>query len=378
MPAPWRSSRKCQIVVTIANNWRANMKPSFSVYLDLVRFGSAIVVFMGHIWVLLVPGWHQIWPGHHAVVVFFVLSGVVIAYVTDGRETTLREYSIRRVARVWSVAIPALLLAAAVSPFVGPAVDGINASYDSIFEILVANLANVFFVGQLWTLTIFPALNAPIWSLNYEVWYYVIFGAWYYMRGPARVPVVLLLAAIAGPNILLMMPCWLAGVWVYRHPFRVRPPIALMLTVGSITGYLFLLRYNIPVQIREWCFLMSPGGMVYLHGASTFIGDYMIAICVAANFVGIRALDGYLAFLVALRRPIAFAASFTFSIYLFNLALLAVFRFALELSPMASLLATIAGILVLGHLTEHKLPWVRALIRRLFARMIGPDGCERS
>ena len=48
--------------------------------------------------------------GGSAVVVFFVLSGFVIAYVTDTREQTARAYAVSRFSRVYSVIIPALLL----------------------------------------------------------------------------------------------------------------------------------------------------------------------------------------------------------------------------------------------------------------------------
>ena len=46
--------------------------------------------------------------------VFFVLSGFVIAYVSEQKEHTLREYSISRLARLWSVAVPALILTIAL------------------------------------------------------------------------------------------------------------------------------------------------------------------------------------------------------------------------------------------------------------------------
>jgi peptidoglycan/LPS O-acetylase OafA/YrhL len=46
--------------------------------------------------------------GAEAVDVFFVLSGFVIGYATDSRERTPLTYAINRLARIYSVAIPAL------------------------------------------------------------------------------------------------------------------------------------------------------------------------------------------------------------------------------------------------------------------------------
>jgi peptidoglycan/LPS O-acetylase OafA/YrhL len=55
-----------------------------------------------------------LWPftymGSEAVMAFFVLSGFVIAYVADQRETTLQAFAAARLARLYSVIIPAMLL----------------------------------------------------------------------------------------------------------------------------------------------------------------------------------------------------------------------------------------------------------------------------
>jgi hypothetical protein len=44
------------------------------------------------------------------VLVFFVFLSVVIAWVTETREGTLEEYALSRVARLYSVILPALIL----------------------------------------------------------------------------------------------------------------------------------------------------------------------------------------------------------------------------------------------------------------------------
>jgi peptidoglycan/LPS O-acetylase OafA/YrhL len=52
--------------------------------------------------------------GVQAVDVFFVLSGFVIAHVYNTREQTVQSYMVSRAARIYSVAIPALILTAVV------------------------------------------------------------------------------------------------------------------------------------------------------------------------------------------------------------------------------------------------------------------------
>ena len=67
------------------------MNRATSLYLDLVRFTAALVVFFGHICGSRFTGglFWQVGPyADEAVDVFFVLSGFVIAYVAENRERT--------------------------------------------------------------------------------------------------------------------------------------------------------------------------------------------------------------------------------------------------------------------------------------------------
>jgi len=97
------------------------LKDHLSIYLDAIRFMTALTVFVGHYSLLHLSGgllW-QIQPyADEAVVVFFVLSGFVIAHATHGRRTSAADYCIGRAARIYSVVLPALLLTA-VLDFVG-------------------------------------------------------------------------------------------------------------------------------------------------------------------------------------------------------------------------------------------------------------------
>src|SRR3954468_17403598 len=103
------------------------MKRGTSLYLDLVRFGAAFVVFLEHLREHTRNSFAAFWRSHPflyvhldaysetAVIVFFVLSGYVIAHVLATRENTLTEFATSRLARLYSVAIPALLLTAATN-----------------------------------------------------------------------------------------------------------------------------------------------------------------------------------------------------------------------------------------------------------------------
>ena len=77
------------------------MNKAFSIYLDLVRFLAACLVYVSHTNLRLLST--EIVPissyGRSAVTVFFVLSGFVIAYITDTKETKWTVYAASRLSR---------------------------------------------------------------------------------------------------------------------------------------------------------------------------------------------------------------------------------------------------------------------------------------
>ena len=79
------------------------MRPALSVYLDFLRFSAAIVVLLAHLGEIFFPGWALPFPGKDAVIVFFVLSGFVVAFVADTKERHWADFAISRYSRLGSV-----------------------------------------------------------------------------------------------------------------------------------------------------------------------------------------------------------------------------------------------------------------------------------
>src|SRR5215212_2063511 len=209
------------------------MNKATSLYLDAVRFLAALVVLASHA-KGYVGGF--LWRfdeayGDEAVTVFFVLSGFVIAHATATRETTMRDYAIARVSRIYSVALPALVLTALadqIGHLISPKL------YDSALcactvcsqtpagenvQVFDADhfIASALFVNELWGLRLQPGSDGPYWSLGFEVWYYVMFAVLTFCSGQRRILLVLAVTAVVGPGILAMWPLWLLGVWAYRR-----------------------------------------------------------------------------------------------------------------------------------------------------------------
>src|SRR5580704_14604047 len=86
------------------------MPVGLSLYLDFVRVLAALAVVLNHAADQQTGGqWMKIPAiGPDAVVVFFVLSGLVIAYTTPSRHASALDYFATRLARLWSVLLPAL------------------------------------------------------------------------------------------------------------------------------------------------------------------------------------------------------------------------------------------------------------------------------
>lgn len=91
------------------------MKKHTSLYLDALRIFAALAVFLSHLKRDSLSAGNPAIAfmaqfGQEGVALFFVISGVVIAYVAKHRERDLRSYLIARLGRLWSVMLPALIL----------------------------------------------------------------------------------------------------------------------------------------------------------------------------------------------------------------------------------------------------------------------------
>ena len=190
-----------------------------SLVLDTLRILAATAVFLGHTNFPWFFGGGEIGPnnGQDYVVIFFVLSGFVIAWSIDRKkELTFSQYTFDRLTRLWSVALPALIVGVALD-FWGRSIN--LETYQHIFaaryleaKILVSSV----FMHESWFFSVRPGSNGPFWSLSYEFLYYMIFGSIMLLPSlKCKLIGGLLWILIAGPKILLLFPCWLIGCLAY-------------------------------------------------------------------------------------------------------------------------------------------------------------------
>ncbi len=356
------------------------MSRAFSLYLDAVRFTAAMLVLLYHATAIHKTGTIFSTLGHEGVVIFFVLSGFVIAYVADTRKQDFRGFLVDRGARIYSVAIPAIILTA-VLDFSGFHIDesAYPEGYRSWDLPVIRVITSTLFLNQIWTLGIQTFSNNPYWSLNYEVWYYVLFGILFFVEGKRRWLIFLLLCLVLGPKILLLMPVWWLGVWVYRSDFLARLPTALAwlclaLSLGGAYLYIHLNMVQLGWDYGEQ--LLGERLHSQLSFSREFVGDYYLGLMLALHFIGLRILLARISHLPKrLEISIRFLAGATFSIYLFHQPLLwfyiAVFSSVEEGLPRYLVVVplTLLSCFILSTFTEKKKNvwkgWIEQLLQRI-------------
>lgn len=219
-------------------------------WLDWLRFVSALMVVISHArggnWV----EWAKINNGDKTlttyiffcitraglewVVVFFVLSGFLVGGKTikkiNKKEFTITKFIIDRVSRVWTPLIPVLFLSSLCSIALG---NGVN---------LADFLGNL--LGFQGVLVKTLGINAPLWSLAYEIWFYILigaFGAIASMCGAQQVCALLVFAAsllIFTKLSAVYLFCWIIGaIGFFINANTAKIQIAGSLII-ALVGYL--------------------------------------------------------------------------------------------------------------------------------------------
>ncbi|MDO7886368.1 acyltransferase family protein [Hymenobacter cheonanensis] len=190
----------------------------FEFNLEALRGCAALIVVVFHALVVpasldpaYTPGsiWQKLLPGHSSVLIFFILSGYVIGLTNTKALTrhTILSYLRKRLVRLYPIYLISLFIAAAVAGF----------KY-SAFTLL----GHVLFLQD----SVIPVIseNMPLWSLNSEVLFYLLFiPVSYFSISPGRVCLLSLLLGLASrllfPMPLLSSYCfgfvfWSSGLWL--------------------------------------------------------------------------------------------------------------------------------------------------------------------
>lgn len=353
------------------------MPLALSLYLDLTRFLAALVVFVGHM------SGRRFTDGlfwqigdfmGDAVTIFFVLSGFVIAYVTSRREGTVREYFLARAARIYSVALPALVLTFLLDSLgtaLRPELYGQWWGYEGEGKDWQF-LSGFLFLNRIWFADMNIGSNLPYWSLGFEVWYYAFFGILLFAPGRWKISLLAAGLLVVGPKIALYFPLWMLGVLGYRLcRHHLRPIAGFLLATASLGIYVGAI-----LHLKQDD-LTLPFHLSFLTNETDFVRSYGLALLFTAHLIGVNAAAPLLPRVPAAAvRAIRWAAGTTFSIYLFHLPIA---QFLITVVPwppgstmtrLAILLGTFISILLLAEVTERR----KAGWQRLLAGMLDRSG----
>jgi peptidoglycan/LPS O-acetylase OafA/YrhL len=345
-----------------------------SIYLDVFRFLAAMGVFFSH--AEQHSGFAGILPiyfghfDHKFVVIFFVISGYVIAASASRPERTLANYSADRLARLSSVVIPALFLTYlldAIGAMVSPE---IYSFIDPHWQ-PVRLLANLLYCQQLWFLCVNPSSNTPFWSLGYEFWYYILFGLLIFVRtNLSKVILLLAVSVFIGPKILLLLPAWAVGAMAFHATklYTCSYQRSLILFVASGVATVLALAFE-----DQLGFSNGKAGLPPLYYSSNFVGDNVFALVVAAHFFCCGLFSSHLRTNLEPYRMVKFLrwlAGHTFSLYLYHMPLLFFIRAVTKYDPknvyavLAAMAIALLIIVGLSKITEERYPVLRSFLRR--------------
>ncbi|WP_221225899.1 acyltransferase family protein [Novosphingobium fluoreni] len=206
---------------------------------------------------------------HQAVMIFFVLSGFLVggALVKEYRKNgtvDIRMYVVKRLARLWTVLLPALILSFAMNGaafhFFAPQAEGVYPTNLEDQSDLVSFVCTMVFFHTVACQTF--AANGPLWSIFNEFWYYMVWPLLFpilFTRGSIWQSAALALSGIlillsltywqfTGSWLAPYMLIWLLGVAAAVIP---NPPVRSPGVIGVALA-LFLLGTRLAVRRTFW------------------------------------------------------------------------------------------------------------------------------
>lgn len=261
-------------------------------WLDWVRFTAALMVVACHARGYTWAQWNELDPHDHTkfaetffiltengnewVVAFFVLSGFLVGGKVIERSLAQTfdpwAFAVDRITRIWVPLIPALVLTTGVALYCG-------------FPILFAVLLGNFFSLQGIFCDIFGN-NVPLWSLSYEVWFYILTGvaALIVMRPKThRLWLWLGLAASLAAFTKLwpvFLSCWLIGAFSYfLSSGKKSTGLGLFGLFLALLGICLFKMYEDPGPIDDYLHAWLPSPNIAWLIESLGLGIFFADIC---------------------------------------------------------------------------------------------------
>ena len=211
--------------------------------------------------------------GQHAVIIFFVLSGIVIQYsFFYAKDKSFKTYFFNRYTRIFIPLFAIWILYPIVKYFQGSYIGGFG------FTTLIGNLLMLQDVGGYDTKSFYSLFgNYPTWSLSYEWWYYMFF--YFLVMKIKKVsvnyivyPIIIVSALVTGfiPYIFIrfgdMFVFWwmgreIARLYIEKKDINIKNlamPLICILFGGVVHYYKDTLGMFLEIGKAQICFGMLP------------------------------------------------------------------------------------------------------------------------
>ena len=267
-------------------------------WLDWLRFTGALIVVIVHARSFTATSFGALEPeyknyfsgcfyfltriGTQGVLIFFVLSGFLVGGKALERLSQgsfkFWDYCLDRSTRILVPFIPGLLFTACVAHLLDKESDGATSF-----------VGNLFFLQGIWVEPY--ATNPPLWSLSYEVWFYILIGAFagLFLKGIGKwYALVLLFAGLLVFTRLhsTYLFCWILGAAAFvnrpKHRSNRLLVIAIILTVYGMMAVQFFSEAqtaSISLKMQQYSAVfisLEAGYLMFSFGISLLIQQLIL------------------------------------------------------------------------------------------------------
>lgn len=220
--------------------------------------------------------------------VFFILSGFIITYVSMSNERSLVEFSTKRISRYFSILIPAIalliiasLITTRINPHAYTAIDCGNSK-----NIALKTIASLTFINYntFTTAQCFLPAGGPFWSLTCEWWYYVLYALAFHI--PNRLVsffLSMILVSLLGPSVMLLFPVWLIGSFCHLAWRRISISKKFAIFIAILTPCLAVILWASNVRYSFLNTAVLSGH--YFHHATYFPYYWLIGALMGSHLL---------------------------------------------------------------------------------------------
>ncbi|MCK8458435.1 acyltransferase family protein, partial [Sphingomonas faeni] len=245
----------------------------------------------------------------------------------NGGHVNWRTYATARIARIYPVLIIAIIVTA-IADAVGISTNSqayVNQPWFNADTGIWHAFRILSFTNEIWFQHIIFGSDEPLWSLGFELPFYLIMGLFLFLRGNIRTVLLLLWFALFGPKIAAFLLLWIIGVATFDVTSKLKDYSNTILGI-LLFGAPLLIYVYIKASVWDWPYIS-----IYMPGSYRVIaislGYYLgIALLISCNIVGLSLLPSQDSVPRWLSKSIEWLAGGSFTLYAVHEPLLAFAR----------------------------------------------------